>query len=311
MENTTFKEKNSNGCLTVCLKVCSLIINIFLIVIILYVFRTFENKNAAIQSIKNSVFDYYDETKSIGSVLDSTMFETKWDYRHDQDKKVTFVYFTGTDPKRRKWKITFKIKDDSDYLKMSELTCDGYKFSSLTENSKFSTLIQAIYDDNFDFDPKAIKKGIQNEVVAEEQTEDIEAKTKESEGMEVYFGGTYYVVPAYSNESEDTYKKSCNYLDNYNNFLRYTEERKDKRYRINCVVSSVNRKGKNNSFDIYYCLEDDYFGYFYVIDYRNTDTTRILEGDYITLYGEFIGFTPEPEHPLFAMKYADISGIQH
>ncbi len=121
--------------------------------------------------------------------------------------------------------------------------------------------------------------------------------------------GEDFIIPAYTSESEDTYRESCGYIEDISLFKRYPDEYYGKRYRIDCKINWISRDGFYKDHNYYEIKDYSGFGEFHIVDFRNTDTTIILKDDNITVYGEFVGLNND-EYPVFAMKYADIKAIK-
>ena len=137
-------------------------------------------------------------------------------------------------------------------------------------------------------------------------TENTDSKNKD---MTMHIQGEDFIIPAYSSESEDTYRESCISIEDISLLKRYPNEYYGKRYRIDCKINWLSRYGEYKEHNHYKINDHDGYGEFHIVDFRNTDTPRILNDDNITVYGEFIGLYND-EYPLFAMKYADIKAKQ-
>lgn len=307
MENTNLEEKKGKGCLKGCLIIILIPVVLFIILVAYFIVNPNpEDHSTEIDSVKNTVFEY-DTTRTIGAVLESSMTDIKWEY----DNRL--VVFTGIDPEKKKWKFIFGKKKDENDWEINAFYCDKYNFSPYGNDSGFDALMQAVYDGDFDFDPKTIQKLNWQEKKADEKqtksTENTNASSQKGD-MTVHTWAGDFIIPAYTNESEDAYRASCGYIEDISLLKRYPDEYYGKRYRIDCKIYSVFREGDFYRERTQYQI-DDYGGYgvFHVLDFRTTDTTRILKDDNITVYGEFVGLY-DNEYPLFAMKYADIKAIQ-
>ncbi len=110
-------------------------------------------------------------------------------------------------------------------------------------------------------------------------------------------------------DNESYYKSSCDRNVDSKNLVRYEEEYLNKNF---CYTGLVLTYENNNTYSI--ITDENFDGIYsdnliYVQDFRESDTTKILQNDIITIYGAFTGVSKD-NHPYFKLYYVDIEGVQ-
>ena len=135
-------KKKKKGCLVAVLIAVAVVV---LIVILMSCGSSGSADSALIEEAKSVVFEELDPNRSIGTVLESNMTDTKWEAGRDEENKISFVYFSGTDSENKKWKITFQNKDGDDYWEGVNLIYDGKNYSPYTQTEEFNAFFEDLY----------------------------------------------------------------------------------------------------------------------------------------------------------------------
>ena len=237
------------------------------------------NDTALIDEAKSLVLDAIDANTTIGTVLESSMTDTKWESNRDEENGISFVYFTGIDSENKKWKITFQTKDSEDFWDISHVYYDGQNYSPYSDEEEVTALILKIYGVDV---PMSVA----------------------SNGISAYVECTYMDIPVYSGEKEDTYKNSCEKISG-KDLLRNPDQYIGKRIKVDSeIIWKSAPDGYPEYFDAF--AEDALVD---IVDCRLDKSIKLLANDDFVAYGEFVGLavsTVDNEIPVIAARYIDI-----
>lgn len=113
-------------------------------------------------------------------------------------------------------------------------------------------------------------------------------------------------------EAADYVKKCRPLTEKYTSIIRNIDEFESVDFKVTAKVAQIMNNGK------YYAYYDDSLNNeIIIVDNRTYDDTKIVEGDFIRIYGRFDGFTTmtrainkvEEEIPTFVMYAADIADV--
>lgn len=162
-------KKKKKGCLVAVLIAVAVVV---LIVILMSCGSSGSADSALIEEAKSVVFEELDPNRSIGTVLESNMTDTKWEAGRDEENKISFVYFSGTDSGNKKWNITFQNKDGDDYWEGVNLIYDGKNYSPYTQLEEFNAFFEELYNKT-EVEPVAetVEQKVETAVPSKETTE--------------------------------------------------------------------------------------------------------------------------------------------